>query len=653
MVLRTISSWPILSIATLVVGSYSLPVEAVAADAAAPAAAAEEADADYQIMPLQPWMLGETPQEKKQQRDLDIRKEGILRGSEPFDAQATRNFLQTYYSRYYFPLLTHPKHLGDWPKARVNLARSLATPNLQEPPLLAVHDFLVDLIYQTMVPLIRGNYHPAARCNAMLLLGSLNSQDAVFVGDKRRRPIPLIQSLKVMLDELGNPNQIDGVRAAALVGILRHVEIDRQLADVPGGQRRLAGNQAENMIIDTMLNVVNAKDPPDGRSTGGHTWMRRRAVEILGYLGSPGQNNSVLTALDAVMADNNASVSLRCTATEALGRLRFPANAKLAVADLAKKAATVAVVACRKELQRVEDQEAAEAQTAPMQPGGSYGMDYGGGSMTPAPGGMPYDMPSPAYGADGGMPAYGMPDYGMPGMGPGMGPGGMAPAAKFNPLGYQILLTRRRVAHQLVLTKRGLLGPDASMKPASKAKAGPGADQPPGSGGLSALARSDAERTAVDTAVSNIDAILREVEKSTFNEMKALVTELRAKVQQLEDKCGIVVELPAQQAAGAAAQGLLANPLDVPTEIPGLDVPAVPDAAPDAKGQPAAPAPAAGPAAASPAGEPPATPAEPAPPAAAPQETAPPAAAPPAAAVPPDAVPSPANAPAAPQPPAP
>ena len=107
-------------------------------------------------------------------------------------------------------------------------------------------------------------------------------------------PIPKIESLKVMLDELANPQQIDGVRAAALVGILRHVEIDRQLADVPGGQRRLVGNNAEIMIADAMLKLVNEKEAPEGRSQGGHDWMRRRAVEILGCLGGPGQNNNVL-----------------------------------------------------------------------------------------------------------------------------------------------------------------------------------------------------------------------------------------------------------------------------------------------------------------------------------------------------------------------
>ena len=566
-----------LLIASCVLTASAWPAGLRAADEQA---AEPEETSEYEIMPLQPWMLGDTPQDKKRRNDLDIRKEAILRGSEPFEAQTTKDYLQTYYSRYYFALLTHPKNIADWPKVRVTLGRTLASPNLQEPPLLQVHDFLVDLVYQTMLPLIRGNYHPAARCNAMLLLGSLNSQDPVFVGDKKRPPVPLIQSLKVMLDELGNDQQVDGVRAAALVGILRHVEIDRQLANQPGGQRRLLGNNAETTIVDAMLNLINATEPPADRSPDGHTWMRRRAVEILGYLGSPGPNDRVLTALDGILADNKAPVPLRCSAAEAFGRLQFPANAKLAVAELSKKLATVAVLACQKELQRVEDQEAEEAKAALTQPGamgGSYGMDYGTGGGYMESGYMGSESMDPGYGMMPEMtPGYGtMPGYGMP--------SGM-PAAKFNPLGYRILLTRRRIAHQLLSVKRGLLGPEATLK--AGAPSGPA---PTTKSGLAALVKAGADQTALDNAVSGIDAIIREVEKSTFNEMKPLTVELRAKVRQLEDKCGIVVELPEESVPGATPDSLLSNPLELPADIPGLEMPEIPNAAPGAEpaGQPA------------------------------------------------------------------
>jgi hypothetical protein len=312
--------------------------------------------------------------------------------------------------------------------------------------------------------------------------------------------------------------------------------------------------------------LLNEKELPEGRSQAGHDWMRRRAVEILGYLGSPGQNNSVLTAFDAILTDNKTPVALRCSAAEAFGRLRFPANAKVAVPDVAKKLATVAAFACQKELQRVEDQEGREAKDALPQPGmGSGYPGMGSGYPDPAYGGMSEMMP-------GGMPGYGMPSG--------------IPAAKFNPLGYRILLTRRRIAHEMLLVKRGLLGPDATLKagPSAAAKTSPSAPPPPPKAGLAALVRAGADQTAIDNAVSGIDAIIREVEKSTFNEMKPLITELQ---------CGIVVELPDELVPGATPDALLSSPVDLPEGMPGLEMPAVAGEPPAAEpaDQPAAPAP--------------------------------------------------------------
>ena len=120
-----------------------------------------------------------------------------------------------------------------------------------------------------------------------------------------------------------------------------------------------------------------------------------------------------------------------------------------------------------------------------------------------------------------------------------------------------------------------------------------------------------ADQAAIDDVVSGIDAIIAVVEQSSFNEMKPLIAELRGKVRQLEDKCGIVVELPQEIAPGAGPEGLPANPLELPPEIPGLDLPAMPGQAPAAgpaekapAGKPAAPAPEAKSPAATPAGAP-------------------------------------------------
>jgi hypothetical protein len=350
----------------------------------------------------------------------------------------------------------------------------------------------------------------------------------------------------------------------------------------------------------------------------------------------------------------------------------LPANANLAVTDTAKKLASVAVFACKKEAQRVEDQEAREAKDKLQSMGGAgYAMggymDGGYGSMMP--GAMPGAMPDTTMPGDmagmmpgampGMMPGYGMPGYGMP---------AGQPAKKFNPLGYRILLTRRRIAHEMLMVKRGLLGPDATLKPAPAApapKTGSTASAPP-KAGLAALAKA-ADQAAIDDAIAGIDAIIGVVEQTSFNEMKSLIAELRGKVRQLEDKCGIVVELPQEIVPGAGPEGLPANTLELPPAIPGLDLPAMPGQTPaeapagkapagqDAAGKPSAAPPAGKPAAGSPGAEPPAAPgpgkaptAGPGPaPAAAPPASQPPAAPTGPGATPPAAAPPAGNAPAA------
>ncbi|MCU0979725.1 MAG: hypothetical protein MUF25_11235, partial [Pirellulaceae bacterium] len=56
---------------------------------AAPQVEPQQEVTDYDVVPLPAWALGDTPQDKKQRNDLDVRKEAILRGSEPFEAEAT------------------------------------------------------------------------------------------------------------------------------------------------------------------------------------------------------------------------------------------------------------------------------------------------------------------------------------------------------------------------------------------------------------------------------------------------------------------------------------------------------------------------------------------------------------------------------------
>ncbi len=586
-----IGSLAILFLAVLALGDSRLQGQDAGAAGAAAKPATPPPSGKYEIMPAMEILLQDTQEGKKTLRDGEKKIAAVLRGTEPLESNTRA--VQVYYGQYFFPRLTHPKYLGEWPSSRKKfIEQQLGVRTIPRD----VHQYLIDLARQIMTTIVRGNYHPVARANAMLLLGSLNADEAVLVGDSKRPPVPLTAALGVMFQELDKPQQADGVRAAALAGILRHVKIDGQW---PATSRQLSGatpsqKNREKLIATAMLKWANGKEPPEGRSRGGHDWLRRRAIEVLGLLGSPGQGNSVVTSLENILVDNDESLSVRCAAAEALGSLNLPQNGAIDAKGLATKIATVAVLACRKEISRVEDliakEEEAKASGSPYGGGmgggmgggygggfedsGGYGDESGYGSMMggaggmDAPGGMGMGAPGDmgmGMGAPGGM--------GMGGSGGmGMGGYGSATATKFNPLGYRMILTRRRIKSQLVLLKEGLVGPD-----------GP---QGEGKGAL-ARATEGEQKDYVDKAIKGIDDIIAIIDANEETEMEPMIEKLSGAVQLLENNCEIVVTLPGEEGDGMLDEGLL-NPLGLPDGISSPDTPM--DTPPVAPATPATPA---------------------------------------------------------------
>ena len=571
---------------TLAVFGMALAI-AAGPRAVAQGQAQPQGQSKYDVLPVhQIFLLAERAYDKQMSKDerkkiqdakslvqklrLDVGK--VLRGSTELslDDDQTRARFDAWYTRYYFARLTHQEHLDEWPKTRQELLKILTQPTVPA----KVHDHVVDLTMQVMMTIAKGNYHPVARYNAMLLIGKLNNREAALIGETKRLPVPSIQALASMLNELENPNQIDAVRVAALVGILRHVRMDRQL---PGSNRRLVNGPGEKRIVDLMLSLVNAKDPPAGRSREGHDWMRRRAVEILGWLGSVGDNDKVFVALDALVADDAAPVSLRCAAAEALGRLNYPARLSVNVVEMAKKLGALGAYACLKEARRVElQQEREQKEKAAASGVGAYGAGataYSGG-----------------YG--GGMPGM----FGAPSIGTG---------DTFDPLAYRIDLTRRRVKYQTLMVKRGLAGPDAGKQQRPRmiplagttGASGANAAQPePQKAGLLALAKSEDDQKYVQKVVKSIDEIIGVADDASFKDITSLITEIRNKVTQLENECGIVAQVDKGPEEGASPEEMLANPLDAlgtglgadlspsPPEKPPAGAPAKGGAKPPAKG---------------------------------------------------------------------
>ena len=261
-------------------------------------------------------------------------------------------------------------------------------------------------------------FHPAVRCNAMLAIGYLNEQEAE-VG--HTRAVPLAAALPVLLGAVKDADQIDAVRVAALVGLVRHC------------REGIASEPARNAVMQLLLTVATTADPPAGRSHDGHAWMRTLAIDALGGLKQVGPNNSVATALAAIVGDKAAPLNVRTAATRALGGLNYQPASGLKPRDLAVTLAQFAAAATLIEIRRKIES------TAAAMPGFAGGMRCSG-------------MGSPGMGP----PGMGPPGMAPPGMGPpGMGPSGpKSSSPKFR-------VRRRRAARRRASSKMGssMMGP--------------------------------------------------------------------------------------------------------------------------------------------------------------------------------------------------
>ncbi|MFM8249966.1 MAG: hypothetical protein ACKOBW_00060 [Planctomycetota bacterium] len=515
-----------------------------------------------------------------------------------------------YFNQYLFPRLTWVANIESPSSFNflVEQRNLILNQYLRKPTLPAeVHDQLVRIVAAGMTKIATGNYHPAARHNAMLIIAELNTKELVRV--PVTPPEPYAAALTPMVDALGDPMQLDVVRVAALVGILRHVQWDtrqrEKLAEQPAIKR--IEDPLRDRIGQLAMAIINTKAPPAGRTLDGHAWMQRRSIEILSVMGTISSDINAAQTIEAFVSDNDAPISLRCTAAEALGLLNLPAETKLDAMDSARKLGELAVYLGRRELKRVEDEK--KFLDDKRKAGSSSGLGGFPGGM-PGPGGMGAGAgagmsgpPAPgAGGAGAGAPAAGMPgaggdgDFaggagmGMPGMGmPGMGPPGMGmgkggAASKKAVDDYKRELVQRRLRSQMQSIKIGLFG--ASDKPT----------------GIISLTKDAKQQALVKKLVDEIAGLRDITDDDKFREFDKLIEEVNRRLK-LIDTATKALAVAKNPAAAAAA----ADEEDGPNAGPAKPAAGKPAAKP-AAGKPAAAKPAAAgdPAAAKPAEDQPA-----------------------------------------------
>jgi len=281
----------------------------------------------------------------------------ILAGRSPVN----ENF-DKWYNLFILPRMTRyepiadtvPNPLGQLSEWRYEFYQDLRIAAKNE----VVHGRLNNLVFDYMSKVVKDNYHPAVRYNAMLIIGDLNQRELVVSGGAKSLPVAWHDKLEFIVGEVISPDQIDAVRVAGLIGTKRHVELDSLSS---GGSPIPQGVKSE--LASRLLQVVVAKCPSD-RSPGGHAWMQRQAIQILALLKSEDNQGAVTKELLAIISDEEQPLGLRCSTTAALVQLASPEVLGQASNDLTTKFTQLAIAACEQEAIRLKQEQGAAQETS-------------------------------------------------------------------------------------------------------------------------------------------------------------------------------------------------------------------------------------------------------------------------------------------------
>jgi uncharacterized protein (UPF0147 family) len=255
----------------------------------------------------------------------------VTQSSGRYGNQAEQKQVEDYFENYEFKLWTQQKNAADIAKWRRDFGKlqKQAKPG-------QIHDRLNDLAFDVLSKKLKTKkYSPTFRLNAILAIGDLNAVEG-------GTPTPLPKTLPFLLETLADEKELDAIRVNAVNGIRRHVV---------AGMKDPETSKLIPDVSKAMLKLASSED-----SAVGKTWMRTQAVEILGLMGSPGENNQVVLLLQSIIENTKLPMKLRCDAADALGQLNLAgASADLKADTLISSLGQLMKEGCEEELNTADE----------------------------------------------------------------------------------------------------------------------------------------------------------------------------------------------------------------------------------------------------------------------------------------------------------
>ncbi len=256
-------------------------------------------------------------------RDLGRQKQAIRRdmgtsvtSSGRFESNDQRTKFLDYY-RVTLQMMQVPGYESELPSDRRTILRELQ--RFGNNPSRDAFNALVQLLSEELPKLIHNDKQSLpVRYNAILLLGSLNAQEAPPT--RITKPVPLPAAFTTLLTIFQDEQLPAVLRVGALIGLHRHASLG------------IGEKPQRDALRAAMLKAYTQAQPPSKVSQQAHNWIKIRAVEVLGYLGTTGstpESAEVVAAIMATINDSNADWVLRAESARALQSLDFNAPAGL------------------------------------------------------------------------------------------------------------------------------------------------------------------------------------------------------------------------------------------------------------------------------------------------------------------------------------
>ena len=381
---------------------------------------------------------------------------------------------------------------------------------------------LTSLTFGSMKAVATGNHHPSARIAATVVLGSLLSKPADL--SRKLPPVPYKNALPVLVSLYENKKNADGIRAAALRGIHRHVLYT--FNTMPGGAKKK---------LMTLMNELLDSKTSKGRSLNAHAYLQRYAVDVLDYLRPKGDVTLGKKLISISTAPRSPSLIALHSAAR-LGSMSTELANTVDDADPILASWSVRTLSALKgEIERLTLMtKRKEVKSQPRSPD-SYlkkadkksprGRAAGRGEGM-RPEGMMGGMEGPPPGMEG--PPPGM--EGMMGMDPmGMGMMGMGRPAPEVVQPPEIIASRRKLNHVLQQVHLGVTGSPRPGMPTGK------------SAGLRASV-SDDQQAAISNWVESMAAIVEAINDKGIDKRADYIDMLEDQVGPLQEMSGDLVE---------------------------------------------------------------------------------------------------------------